>query len=75
MDNSAPAAYVLRAAPGSPNGGVYAIADDERLRQFPGGGASDSVSILVGSVGLAQKIVTLEGNSEYTLSDQRKVTP
>ena len=74
LNNLAPAAYVLRAAPGSPNGGVYAIADDERLRQFPGG-ASDSVSILVGSVGLAQKIVTLEGNSEYTSSDQRKVTP
>ena len=75
LNNSAPAAYVLRAAPGSPNGGVYAIADDERLRKFPVGVASDSVSILVGSVGLAQKIVTLEGNSEYTLSDQRKVTP
>ena len=74
LNNLAPAAYVLRAAPGSPNGGVYAIADDKRLSQFSSG-ASDSVSILVGSVGLAQKIVTLEGNSEYTLSDQRKVTP
>ena len=73
LNNLAPAAYVLRAAPGSPDGGVYAIADDERL--IPGGGASDWVSILVGSVGLAQKIVTLEGNSEYTSSDQRKVTP
>ena len=33
-DNSAPAAYVLRAAPGSPTGGVYAIADDQRLTEF-----------------------------------------
>ena len=66
---------MLRAAPGLPSGGVYAIADDSRLTQFSASATSDSVSILVGSVGLAQKIVTLEGNSEYTLSDQRKVTP
>ena len=74
-NTASPAAYVLRAAPGSPSGDVYAIADDSRLTQFSASATSDSVSILVGSVGLAQKIVTLEGNSEYTLSDQRKVTP
>ncbi|MDB4365774.1 hypothetical protein N9Z08_02490 [Pirellulales bacterium] len=79
LDPEAPAAYVLRAAPGSPSGGVYAIADDQRLTDFTGGTppvvGTPNISILVGSVGLAQKMVTLEGNSEYTLSDQRKVTP
>ena len=75
LNLTSPAAYVLRAAPGSPSGGLYAIADDSRLTQFSVGTTSDPVSILVGSVGLAQKIVTLEGNSEYTLSDERKVTP
>jgi type II secretory pathway pseudopilin PulG len=79
LNNGAPAAYVLRAAPGSPTGGVYAIADDQRLTDFTGGTlpvvGTPNISILVGSVGLAQKVLTLEGNSEYTLSDQRKVTP
>ena len=79
LNNEAPAAYVLRAAPGSPTDGVYAIADDQRLTDFTGGTppvvGTPNISILVGSVGLAQKIVTLEGNSEYTLSDERKVTP
>ena len=55
---------------------VYAMADDSRLRPpvtIPP--TTDEVRILLDSVGLAQKIVTLEGNSEYTLSDERKVTP
>ena len=75
----APSMYVLRAAPAvsvtppaQPNS-VYAMADDSRL--LPTAGTTDEVRVLLDSVGLAQKIVTLEGNSEYTLSDERKVTP
>ena len=67
----APSMYVLRAAPAASTTSVYAMADDSRLRPP----VTDQVRILLDSVGLAQKIVTLEGNSEYTLSDERKVTP
>ncbi|MGI9459457.1 MAG: type IV pilus modification PilV family protein [Pirellulales bacterium] len=69
----APSMYVLRAAPAASTTSVYAMADDSRL--LPASGTTDEVRILLDSVGLAQKIVTLEGNSEYTLSDERKVTP
>ena len=69
----APSMYVLRAAPAASTTSVYAMADDSRL--LPDPGTTDQVRILLDSVGLAQKIVTLEGNSEYTLSDERKVTP
>ena len=72
----APSMYVLRAAPAASAASttsVYAMADDSRL--LPASGTTDEVRILLDSVGLAQKIVTLEGNSEYTLSDERKVTP
>ena len=77
--NSAPSMYVLRAAPAvsvtppAQPTSVYAMADDPRL--LPAAGTTDEVRVLLDSVGLAQKIVTLEGNSEYTLSDERKVTP
>ena len=71
--NSAPSMYVLRAAPAASATTVYAMADDPQLR--PSSGTTDEVRVLLDSVGLAQKIVTLEGNSEYTLSDERKVTP
>ena len=72
----APSMYVLRAAPEASTTSVYAMADDSRLSPpvtIPP--TTDQVRILLDSVGLAQKIVTLEGNSEYTLSDERKVTP
>ena len=72
----APSMYVLRAAPAASTTSVYAMADDSRLSPpvtLPP--TTDQVRILLDSVGLAQKIVTLEGNSEYTLSDERKVTP
>ena len=65
--------YVLRAAPAASTTSVYAMADDSRL--LPAAGTTEEVRVLLDSVGLAQKIVTLEGNSEYTLSDERKVTP
>ena len=72
----APSMYVLRAAPEASTTSVYAMADDSRLSPpVTTPPTTDEVRILLDSVGLAQKIVTLEGNSEYTLSDERKVTP
>ena len=72
----APSMYVLRAAPAASTTSVYAMADDSRLSPpVTTPPTTDQVRILLDSVGLAQKIVTLEGNSEYTLSDERKVTP
>ena len=68
--------YVLRAAPAASTTSVYAMADDSRLSPpVTSPPTTDQLRILLDSVGLAQKIVTLEGNSEYTLSDERKVTP
>ena len=72
----APSMYVLRAAPAASTTSVYAMADDSRLNPpVTTPPTTDQVRVLLDSVGLAQKIVTLEGNSEYTLSDERKVTP
>jgi len=72
---AAPAFYVLRAAPENASGGVYAIADDRRLTEPPTSPGPMYISVLVGSVGLAQRIVTLEGNSEYSWPGARRVTP
>ena len=72
---AAPAFYVLRAAPENASGGVYAIADDRRLTEPPASPGPMYISVLVGSVGLAQRIVTLEGNSEYSWPGARRVTP
>lgn len=70
-NNQSPALYVLRAAPAASPLSVYTIVDDTRLW----GPSGTPVTILVGSVGLAQRIVTLEGNSEYSWPGARRVTP
>lgn len=73
--NDVPAMYVLRAAPQRDDSSVYVIADDRRLVEFQSPSTTDEVRILLDSVGLAQRVVTLEQNSEYGLSTERKVTP
>lgn len=72
--NDAPMLYVLRA--GIPDASdpdkVYAICDDNRLT--PSSGTAD-VSVLLDSAGLAQQIVTLEGDGPFTWTEKREVTP
>ena len=75
VPNSAqsPSLYVLRAAPAASTLSVYSIVDDTRL--WAPTATPVDVTILVGSVGVAQRIVTLEGNSEYSWPGARRVTP
>jgi type II secretory pathway pseudopilin PulG len=71
--SQSPSLYVLRAAPTASTLSVYSIVDDTRL--WAPAGTTEPVTVLVGSVGLAQRIVTLEGNSEYSWPGARRVTP
>ena len=72
-NNQSPSLYVLRAAPAASTSSVYTIVDDTRL--WAPTATPVDVTILLGSVGLAQRIVTLEGNSEYSWPGARRVTP
>ena len=69
----APSFYVLRAAPAASANSVYAITDDSRLNAPTA--TPENVTVLLDSLGLAQQFVTLEGNSEYALPAERRMTP
>lgn len=72
-NSAAPSLYVLRAAPAASASSVYAITDDSRLNAPTA--TPENVTVLLDSVGLAQQFVTLEGNSEYALPAERRMTP